>query len=74
MEKAKKLLRKKDNQEYYKQFFGDLKWLEFFTYGESWTPKEIITLAKSFNVNVSYCPPKSAGYVMHGPQTMEVGK
>jgi len=73
MEKAKKLLAKKD-QEYYKNFFGSLKWLEFFTYSESWTPNEIIKLAKSFDVNVSYCHPKSAGYVMHGPHTMEVGR
>jgi len=70
--KPKKLLYKKNASEYYQRFFGSLKQGDFFTYGEAWTPQEIKMLAARHGTTVMYCAPKTAGYILHGSQVMEV--
>lgn len=70
---VKKLLYKKSNaNEYYTRFFSELSSGDYFTYGEAWTPQEIVELADKYGVKVSYCNSKSDGYIKHGCFTMEV--
>lgn len=73
LKKIPKLIYKRDFEAlYYKRFFAFLEKDDYFTYSDTWVPKEIVQLAEKYKVKVRYCSPSTPGYIQHGSQTMEV--